>query len=97
MLQVEAFTLTRLDVKTNRESINPEQALRAELKTTTIDVPAGALYVPMAQPAAGIVASALEPDSAGSYLGAGAIATGAGEAEPPIYRVLPGTQAPCTP
>jgi len=94
-LPVEAYAVTRLAARTNRESINPEQTLRAEVKATTIDVPAGALYVPMAQPAAGIVAAALEPDSSASYLGAGVVALGAGESEAPIYRVMSGTAAPC--
>jgi hypothetical protein len=54
-------------------------------------VPAGALFVPMAQPAAGIIAAALEPDSPGSYVGAGVIPMEAGESEAPVYRVMPGT------
>ena len=53
-----------------------------------IDVPAGALFVPMAQPAAGIVAAALEPDLPGSYLGVGVIPMGADETEAPVYRVM---------
>ena len=96
-LPVEAFAVTRLAPRTSRESINPEQALRAEIRAKTIDVPAGSLYVPMTQPAAGIVAAALEPDSAGSYLGAGAIAFGTDETEAPVYRLMQGAAAPCTP
>jgi len=42
----------------------------------------------MKQPAAGIVAAALEPDSPGSYLGVGLIPMGAEETEAPVYRVM---------
>jgi hypothetical protein len=51
-------------------------------------VPGGALFVPMTQPAAGIVAAALEPDSPGSYVGAGLIPMADDETEAPVYRVL---------
>ena len=51
-------------------------------------VPAGALFVPMNQPAAGIVAAALEPDSPGSYLGVGIVPMEDGESEAPVYRVM---------
>jgi hypothetical protein len=94
-LPVEAYAVTRVAATTNRESINPEQRLRAEIRRTRIEVPAGTLFVPMAQRAAGIVAAALEPDSSASYLGAGVIALNAGESEAPIYRVMAGTAAPC--
>ena len=53
-----------------------------------VEVPAGALFVPMTQPAAGIVAAALEPDSPGSYLAAGVIPMASDEAEAPVYRVM---------
>ncbi len=96
-VDAEAYTVTRRARQTNREAINPEQMLRAELEPRTIDVPAGALYVPMAQPAAGIVAAALEADSPGSYLAAGAITLSSDETEAPIYRLMSGTPAPCTP
>jgi hypothetical protein len=42
----------------------------------------------MTQPAAGIVAAALEPDSPGSYVGAGLIPMADDETEAPVYRVL---------
>jgi hypothetical protein len=96
-LPVEAFSVTRLATTTNRESINPEQTVRAEIKAKTIDVPPGTLFVPIAQPAAGIVAAALEADSSAGYIGAGVIAMSAGEAESPVYRLMPGTTAPCSP
>ena len=50
----------------------------------------------MNQPAAGIVAAALEPDSPGSYLGVGIVPMDDGESEAPVYRVM--TDLPfCTP
>lgn len=95
---VEAYDVSRVAARTNRESINPEQTVRVRLRDKTIDLPAGTLFVPMAQPAAGIVAAALEPDSAASYVSAGIIAMNAGETEAPVYRVMPGDWAPlCVP
>jgi hypothetical protein len=94
-LPVEAYSVTRVAAKTNRESINPEQTMRAEIRRRTVDVPPGSLFVPMNQPAAGIVAAALEPDSSASYLGAGVISMSAGESEAPVYRLMPGAAAPC--
>jgi hypothetical protein len=87
-LAVEAYDVARTQSRKNRESINPDQSLRVELRARTIDVPAGALFVPMTQPAAGIVAAALEPDSPGSYLGVGVIPLAADETEAPVYRVM---------
>jgi len=70
--------------------------MRVTLRPATIDVPAGALFVPMNQSAAGIVAAALEPDSPGSYLGVGIVPMSDGESEAPVYRVM--TDLPfCTP
>jgi hypothetical protein len=58
------------------------------VSASTVDVPVGALWVPMDQPAAGIVAAALEPDSPGSYLGVGVIPMADDETEAPLYRVM---------
>ena len=85
---VEAYDVARTESKKRRESINPDQLMRVQIKPMTIDVPAGALFVPMTQRAAGIVAAALEPDSPGSYLGVGVIPMAAGETEAPVYRVM---------
>lgn len=90
-IAVEAYAVTRSAARANREAINPEQTVHVAVSARRIDVPAGALFVPMNQPAAGIVAAALEPDSPGSYLGAGVIAMETGESEAPVYRVMPGT------
>jgi hypothetical protein len=87
---VEAYEVTRSETKTNREAINPDQSVRVRVKARTLDVPAGTLFVPMAQPAAGIVASALEPDSPGSYAGVGVIPMAADETAAPVYRLMPG-------
>jgi hypothetical protein len=93
-LEVEAYDVTRLAATTNRESINPEQTVRVQLKTRTIDVPAGTLGVGIDQPAAGIVAATMEPDSPGSYVGSGVIPMATGETEAPVYRVMPGATMP---
>ena len=72
-IAVEAYDVERLGTVSRRrsEAINPDQSMRVTIRPATIDVPAGALFVPMNQPAAGIVAAALEPDSPGSYVGVG--------------------------
>jgi hypothetical protein len=87
-LAVEAYDVVRRPMRKSRESINPEQSVRVEIRRTTIEVPAGALFVPMDHPAAGIVAAALEPDSPGSYVGAGLIPMAPDETTAPVYRVL---------
>jgi len=87
-LAVEAYDVVRQATRKSRESINPEQSVRVEIRHKTIEVPAGALFVPMAHPAAGIVAAALEPDSPGSYVAAGLIPMATDEIEAPVYRVM---------
>jgi hypothetical protein len=87
-LAVEAYDVERRATRKSRESINPDQSVRVQIKKKTIEVPAGALFVPMAQPAAGIVAAALEPDSPGSYVGVGVMPMAAQETEAPVYRVI---------
>ncbi|MFO1087157.1 MAG: M14 family zinc carboxypeptidase [Reyranellaceae bacterium] len=89
-LDVEAYDVERLGRLSRRagEAINPDRSVNVTLRPTTIDVPAGALYVPMNQPACGIVAAALEPDSPGSYLGVGVIPMAGDEVEAPVYRVI---------
>jgi hypothetical protein len=89
-IAVEAYDVERLGAVSRRrsESINPDQSMRVAIRPATIDVPAGALFVPMNQPAAGIVAAALEPDSPGSYLGVGIVPMEDGESEAPVYRVM---------
>jgi hypothetical protein len=87
---VEAYDVQRLGAvsRGGREAINPDQSMRVTIRPATIDVPAGALFVPMGQAAAGIVAAALEPDSPGSYLGVGIVPMHDGESEAPVYRVM---------
>ena len=89
-IAVEAYDVERLGTVSRRrsESINPDRSMNVTIRPTTIDVPAGALFVPMDQPAAGIVAATLEPDSPGSYLGVGIIPMDDGESEAPVYRVM---------
>jgi hypothetical protein len=89
-LAVEAYDVQRVSLPTRagRESINPDQSVKVAVRPRKIDVPAGALFVPMNQPAAGIVAAALEPDSPGSYVGVGVVPVNDGESEAPVYRVM---------
>jgi len=85
-IAAEAFMLKGAVKRTNRESINPDQSVEVELAPKSLALPAGTRFVPMAQPAAAIAAAALEPDSAGSFIGTGVIAMPAGTNEAPIYR-----------
>jgi hypothetical protein len=87
-IAVEAYEVAKTASRKSRESINPDQLVRVQVRPRTIDMPAGALFVSMAQPAAGIVAAALEPDSPGSYVGVGVIPMADDETEAPIYRVM---------
>ncbi|HXW24095.1 MAG TPA: M14 family metallopeptidase [Xanthobacteraceae bacterium] len=86
-IEAEGFVLKGAIKAVNRESINPDQSVEADLAAKSLALPAGALYVPMNQPAAGIVAAALEPDSPGSFIGTGILAMPPGGREAPIYRV----------
>ena len=85
-VEAEAFILKGAVKRTNRESINPDQSVEVELRKKSLALPAGALFVPMNQPAAAIAAAALEPDSPGSFIGTGIIAMPQGTNEAPIYR-----------
>jgi hypothetical protein len=76
-LAVEAYEVSR-----------SASSVQVEICHRTMAVPGGALFVPMTQPAAGIVAAALEPDSPGSYVGAGLIPMADDETEAPVYRVM---------
>ena len=96
-MKVETFSVTRIAAHANRESINPEQTVRAKVEPKTVDLQSDVLFVPMGQPAAGIVAAAMEPDAAGSYVSTGVIPMGADESEAPVYRLMPGVPPPCTP
>jgi len=85
---VEAYRVKWTGSRKRREAINPDQSVRVTIEKKTMDVPAGTLFVPMDQPAAGIAAAALEPDSPGSYVGVGVIPMASDEAEAPVYRLL---------
>jgi hypothetical protein len=85
---VEAFRVTWTGSRKRREAINPDQSVRVTIEKKTMDVPAGTLFVPMDQAAAGIAAAALEPDSPGSYVGVGVIPMESNEAEAPVYRLM---------
>jgi hypothetical protein len=85
-IDVESFALKSAIKPVNRESINPEQSVDVELKHKRIDLPDGTLYIPMSQPAANIIAAALEPDSPGSFVGTGILPTTPETREPAIFR-----------
>src|SRR5262249_9800681 len=86
-IEAEAFILKSAVKRTNRESINPDQSVEVELAKKSLALPAGALFVPMHQPAGALAAAALEPDSPGSFIGTGIVALSPGTNEAPIYRL----------
>jgi hypothetical protein len=93
---VIAYELTERRAATDRESINPDQAIKANLVQGNRAMRAGALYVPMAQPAAGLVAATLEPDTPGSYVSVGLIPVPAEAKEAPVFAVPRGVSLKVT-
>lgn len=91
-LDVVAYAIEAQRVATDRESINPDQAIRASLLRKRVGLKAGAVVVPMAQAAAGLVAATLEPDTPGSYVSTGLIPIPQGAAEAPVYALPAGTR-----
>ena len=85
-VEVEAFSIKERVAKVEREAINPDQAIKADLLRKRMTAPAGTLFVPARQPAGKLAALALEPDSAGSLVGVGLIPLPEG-ADIPIYRL----------
>lgn len=87
-----AYAIEAQRVATDRESINPDQALRASLLRKRVAFKAGMIVVPMAQAAAGLVAATLEPDTPGSYVSTGLIPIPPGATEAPVYALPPGSR-----
>ncbi|MGL5446334.1 MAG: M14 family metallopeptidase [Rhabdaerophilum sp.] len=91
-LDVVAYAIEARRVATDRESINPDQAIRASLQRKRVGFKAGMVVVPMAQAAAGLVAATLEPDTPGSYVSTGLIPVPQGATEAPVYALPAGTR-----
>ncbi|MGL4634400.1 MAG: M14 family metallopeptidase [Beijerinckiaceae bacterium] len=89
-LNVDSYALVEVPAVAGRENINPDQALRATVSSREMTLPSDTLYIPMAQTAAGIVASTMEPDSPGSYLATGVVPLAQGTSEAPVFRVQRG-------
>lgn len=86
-IEADAFIIRERAANVNRESINPDQAIKVEVSRKTVRVPEGASYVPTGQPAASLAELALEPDSPGSLTGVGLVAAPANSDELPVYRL----------
>ena len=86
-VDAQGYTVTRRG-KSTGPSINPEQAMEVTTASVHATLPAGTLYVPMRQPAAGLAAAALEPDSPGSLTGAGLIKDAKNEDNVPVLRAI---------
>lgn len=84
----EAFrvTLKAPITRASREAINPDETADVTLDRRMLEAPAGAMFVPMRQTYAAVVAAALEPDSAGSFVSTGLAALSAAN-EAPFWRV----------
>jgi hypothetical protein len=91
-LDVVAYAIEAQRIASDRESINPDQAIRASLERKRLLVKAGTIVVPMAQAAAGLVASTLEPDTPGSYVSTGLIPVPKEAREAPVYALPAGTR-----
>ncbi len=85
-IAAEAFRVRARPGPVNRESINPEGAVEVAIEPRTVQPAPGAVYVPLAQPLAAVIAAALEPDSPGSHVGVGLVPV-SDAGEPPIYRL----------
>lgn len=84
--QAFKVTLKGPITRASREAINPEETADVALDRRTVEAGPGAVFVPMSQTHAAVVAAALEPDSAGSFVSTGLVAlTPANEA--PFWRV----------
>lgn len=97
---LDIYEITETRKATDRETINPDQAVKVKVERRRTSVPAGTLYVPMGQAGAGIIAAALEPDTPGSYLGVGIIPLEEGRKEAPILAAPGGAvvqSAPLSP
>jgi hypothetical protein len=86
-IEADAFVVRERAAKVDRESINPDQAIKVDVSRKTIRVPEGANYVPASQPAGTLAGLALEPDSPGSLTGTGLMASQAGTDELSVYRL----------
>lgn len=91
-LDVVAYAIEAQRVAADRESINPDQAIRASPQRKRVMLRAGMVVVPMAQAAAGLVAATLEPDTPGSYVSTGLIPIPPGATEAPLYALPAGTR-----
>ncbi|CAN1527336.1 M14-like domain containing protein [Rhabdaerophilaceae bacterium] len=91
-LDVVSYAIEAQRAATDRESINPDQAIRANLVRKRVSIKAGAIVVPMAQAAAGIVAATLEPDTPGSYVSTGLIPIPPNQLEAPVYALPAGAR-----
>lgn len=98
--ELDSYQITEMKKPVDRETINPDQAVKVTVVRRKTHLPAGTLYVPMRQAGAGIVAAALEPDTPGSYLGVGIIPAAADMKEAPVFaapRALAIKSDPVTP
>jgi hypothetical protein len=104
-VDAEMFIIKERGRTIEREAINPDQAIKADVARKRITVGPGTAFVPARQPGGTLASLALEPDSPGSLAGVGLIPLLEG-ADLPVYRVTvlprlapiePRDAAVCTP
>jgi hypothetical protein len=85
----QAYAVTPAGAATDNEDfidkINPKQALQVRLTPMQRLIPAGTIFVTMSQPASGLIAAALEPDSPGSL--SSALMSWGDASSPPLLRL----------
>lgn len=94
-IEGEVATVTER-AKADRRSINPDQSLKVSLTPRRVLVPAGAVFVPMMQPAGARIAAALEPDAPGGFLGLEVIRVPEGSFDLPLIRLPANARLPLT-
>ncbi len=81
----------------DRRSINPDAGVKATIRAVRVAIPAGSLYIPMAQSASSRIAAALEPDAPGSFVALDVIRVPMDQITVPIVRILPGSELALAP
>lgn len=71
----------------DRRAINPDAAVKATLRQVRVHIPAGSLYIPLAQTMARRATAALEPDAPGSFVALDVIKVPLERTTAPIVRV----------
>jgi hypothetical protein len=86
-IDTEIFDI-RDRVAPDRRAINPDAGLKVTVTARRQIIPPGSLYVPLRQPAAHRLMTALEPDAPGSLMAVDVVKLLPGRTNAPVMRVL---------